>query len=440
MTAKTRLLEVFNGCCQAVQPGKRIEKVLSVTDHLWVRTEAKTVGIPVDSGSRIIVYSIGKASIGMMDSARKVLGARLHHSLAIAPSAQKMGGERGGVLYGAANNLPDDAALAATETILQDLKAHDQENTIFLFLISGGGSALFCAPEDGVTIEQKLCIIREMVSRGASINQLNIVRQSISKVKGGKILEMVSKGKVVSLILSDIVGDPIELIASGPTVPNSFTEDDVTKVLSDLNLPGIVPKLSEKKKINKNAENIIISSNKVALAKGKELLEAQGFHVILVTSTLEGNATEIGQKFAEIIKNDREKWPQLIKSISGTEVIIPVQKPIVLLFGGETTVVIKGNGKGGRNQEMVLSCLASLTPTSRRFIFASLGTDGQDGPTDAAGAIIDQDDITSIDHNKFLSNNDSYTFWQNFKDGSCLVKTGPTGTNVMDLQFLIIPD
>jgi len=314
---------------------------------------------------------------------------------------------------------------------------------LVICLISGGGSSLFSLPADGISLEEKRLATDVLLKSGANIREINIVRKHISKVKGGQLLNFLKPAKVISLILSDVVGDPLEYIASGPTSPDPSTFKDVYNIVKKYNLISKLPKniieriekglngevaetLKPGDKIFDNVKNIIVSNNIKSLIAMEEKAISLGYNTTILTSYAQGESREVGKFLCAIMKQ-----------ISSYDT--PVKKPACILLGGETTVTVKGKGKGGRNQELVLSVVLNCEGI-KNFVFASIGSDGIDGYTDAAGAIADnlllEEAINSgLKPEEFLENNDSYTF---FKRTRNLIFTGPTGTNVNDFTIAII--
>ncbi|MDI6733028.1 MAG: glycerate kinase [Planctomycetota bacterium] len=341
----------------------------------------------------------------------------------------------------AGHPVPDGNGLKGTAEIIKLLKAAD-ENTLIVCLISGGGSALLVAPCEGITFSEKQKVTELLLKAGADIFELNTVRKHISKVKGGRLAEIAYPTRVISLILSDVIGDRLDVIASGPTSPDTTTYRDALRVLEKFQLIEKVPKnvidvlnrgvnslIPETPKegniIFDHVENIIIGSNKIALSAAKEKAEVLGYNAIILSSEISGEAREVGRWLAQTaidIQKDKH-----------------YRKPICLISGGETTVTVKGTGTGGRNMELALSFAIEIEGTNGINLL-SAGTDGTDGPTDAAGAIIDGKTVkkaraAGINPEKYLDNNDSYNF---FKETDELFITGPTGTNVMDIQIVLI--
>ncbi|UMM21188.1 hypothetical protein L5515_002979 [Caenorhabditis briggsae] len=454
MTSRKVMKTAFERCLKAVNPREAVEKAITITPtHLNFLNQSSV--LKLSELSKIIIISFGKASIQMAFGAQDVLQniEKVQKKTFVqAPEQQKTSAlletlNFSEIFFGAKNNLPDQNSVIGTKTLIRKIQEEDSESTLFLFLISGGGSALLAAPRDSVTLEDKLKTIKTMQAHGATIQELNIVRQKLSDVKGGKLLRNIQKGLSLSLIISDVIGNPIELIASGPTVIPTL-KTNILEILNNLNIQGtdlpesvrkIIKETEDSIQPPKYVQNHIISSNDFALRAASESLTSSGFNTTIVTSSLSGNAAKIGRHFADLITGKIKDNPLL-----GSSQTRDLKHPIALLFGGETTVhLAKNPGKGGRNQEMVLACLDSLKSQDPKFqfTFLSAGTDGQDGPTDAAGAIISNEDLlnpmTSFS-SEYLDRSDSYSFWSKFNEGANHLKTGPSGTNVMDIQILLL--
>ncbi|CAD6188552.1 unnamed protein product [Caenorhabditis auriculariae] len=370
----------------------------------------------------------------MAAAVEDILGPRLDQGLVILPEGIECN-LRSRVFHAAKNNLPDEDSVNATNALIEFLEKNDSTNTVIIFLISGGGSALLCSPVDDLTLQDKLQTIHTLTSHGADIHSLNTVRHCLSKVKGGKLLQHVPKSTKISLIVSDVIGNDVEIIASGPTVIPT-TKRNAKEIIDSL-------KVTEKtdSKPDLKEHHFVISNNVIALESVENSLKTLGYNTCIMTSELSGNVTEVGIMMADFINSEKTALHEKIRRFR-PDSAEETSYPLALIFGGETTVTIKGQGKGGRNQEMVLQCLERVWKSSpkHRFVFLSAGTDGQDGPTDAAGAVITSEDLPedNLSPNYFLSNSDSYSFWNSYQNGSCHLKTGKTGTNVMDVQILIL--
>ncbi len=340
-------------------------------------------------------------------------------------------------LFEAGHPVPDEKGLRGTEEIIKLLKEAD-EDTLVVCLISGGGSALLVSPYEGISLEEKQKVTQLLLNAGANIYELNTVRRHISIVKGGRLAEIAYPAKIISLILSDVIGDRLDVIASGPTAPDNTTFNDALEVLKRYNLIDKVPKniieILQKgakgliyetpksdSKIFDNVENIIIGSNRKALEAAKKKAESFGLKAEIISSEITGEARDIGRWLADITRSKRPDGSSC------------------LISGGETTVTVKGNGIGGRNMELALAFAMEIEGIEG-ITLLSAGTDGTDGPTDAAGAIVDGETVKKakaigLNPVEYLNNNDSYNF---FKKIDGLFITGPTGTNVMDIQITII--
>lgn len=340
----------------------------------------------------------------------------------------------------AAHPVPDENGFKAAEEVISLLKEADK-NTLVLCLISGGGSALFVSPCDGVTLSEKQAITDLLLKAGADITELNSVRKHLSAVKGGRLAEIVYPAEIISLIISDVIGDKLDVIASGPTAPDPSTYQDALDVLKKFYLldkaPGSIVNIFKKgtdgtipdtpkddNPVFQNVQNIIIGSNKIAIDAAYKEAEVLGLDAEIISSELAGDAKEAGKWLAKKALEEHSNSSSRSKC---------------LISGGETTVIVKGNGKGGRNTELALSFAMEIDGIEG-VTFLSAGTDGTDGPTDAAGAVVDGKTISKakelgLNPQKFLDNNDSYNFFK--KTGSLLI-TGPTGTNVMDIQIAVI--
>ena len=379
---------------------------------------------------------------------------------------------------GAKGNIPDDIALKSSKMILKsitDLKASD----LVIVLISGGGSALLPAPKPPLCLNDKAKLTAELSKAGASIQELNSVRIQLSELKGGKLARKAQPAQVLGFILSDIIGDPLELISSGPTIiPKEIANISVLDILKKYNIAAEVCIQKAFKtntnvdlnvsKFSENVVNVLIGSNKIALEACRENAIDENFETYVLSHELDGEAKLVGgcygtlaflashdkatcnlDEIKTMLENLKVKDESVKTSIMNC---IENDKPLCLISGGETTVKVNGNGKGGRNQEMVLAAMIKYQELvskhenlSRKaeFNFLSAGTDGIDGPTDAAGALAYHEMISEyqkqgLDPYEYLNNNDSYSFFKNLGNGKDLIITGHTGTNVMDLQILLI--
>ena len=457
------LIRIFKEATKSVLPHNRIRNLLKIQGN-QLKIQNQTYDIPKDG---ITIVGFGKAVIGMAAELQrqlkpeqiKVAILSVPHGIqdCLQPDQIPQASEKFKIFHGAKNNIPDEAAMKSATNIKETVEKLTTED-LLIVLVSGGGSALLPLPIDPLNLEDKIQLTKNLSSKGANIQELNSVRIHLSELKGGKLAQK-SKAKVLSLILSDIIDDPIELISSGPTVEPKKLQNPIEIIEKyDLKIkPEILKKLNQKQTIGHldHVQNVLIGNNKIALKTGLEEATKSNFQSFILTSRLSGEAKLVGKYFANLAFNAEiqdygkvEYFLQKLQTEPETinDIIEALKRrsgnPLCLITGGETTVKVIGSGKGGRNQEMVLSFLMELSklcPT-QKSTFLSAGTDGIDGPTDAAGAIISTPIITneSLNLKDYLYNNDSYSFFERFQNGQNLIKIGHTGTNVMDIQMLLI--
>lgn len=430
-----------------------IEKALdSVDPRNLIRSRVILNGdvLEIDSNSfqlsdydRIFVIGGGKASGFMAEALEEILGDWIKSGVVVIPhgTSNQYKTNRIG-LHEAAHPIPDGHSIAGARKIA-DTAAQFEEDDLAICLISGGGSSLMAMPPQGVSLDDKKKVTDLLLKSGATINEINTVRKHISEFKGGMLAKRAYPATLVSLILSDVIGDNLDVIASGPTVPDLSTFQDAVAILKryDLwtNTPNSVkkvliegmerlipetPKLGDR--VFEKVSNIVIGNNRLAsLAAAKEL-QRRGINTLFLTSFMEGEARDVGLMVAALARE---------VSTSGN----PVSKPAAIIMGGETTVTVIGSGVGGRNQEIALSASTKIEGMDG-LVVISLSTDGIDGPTDAAGAMADGNTMTrarrlGLRPQEHLKNNDSYSFFSKLGD---LVYTGPTGTNVNDLSVIVM--
>lgn len=352
-------------------------------------------------------------------------------------------------VYEAGHPVPDEQGVQATGEVVSLLQKADGASFV-VCLISGGGSALLVSPYPGMTLAGKRQVTDLLLRSGADISEMNAVRKHISRIKGGRLAEIAAPAEVISLMISDVIGDPPDVIASGPTAPDTSTYQDAMDVIRKYHIeekvPGSVIDIlnqgirgdipetpKEHDPVFRNVQNIIIASNKRAIETAGDAAIRMGMDAVVLSSEITGEAREVGRWLAEKAKAMKV---EIQGSTRGQK---ELKKPVCLISGGETTVTVKGKGKGGRNTELALS-FAMAVKGIQGITLLSAGTDGTDGPTDAAGAIVDGETIIraeqlGLNPQEYLDRNDSYNFFR--QTGSLLI-TGPTGTNVMDLQLIII--
>ena len=389
------------------------------------------------------IYMVGAGKAGglMAAALESILGDRLTGGVVNVKYGHTLPVHRIELIE-AGHPIPDDAGVQGVARIVRLLESLDEEDLVFCVL-SGGGSALMPLPVAGITLEEKQAVTGLMLDCGATINQMNTVRKHISQMKGGHLARLASPATVISLILSDVIGDPLDVIASGPTVPDPSTFADCRAIMTRYQLENTIPvsviRHLQEGEEGRNPEtpkpgdpvfncvqNVLIATSRQALEAARTEAEHRGYHPLILSSSIDGETREIARVYAAIALEIRT---------SGH----PVPPPACIISGGETTVTIRGKGKGGRNQEFVLAAAPGISGLDQTVVF-SAGTDGTDGPTDAAGAIADGLTIAraqqaGLDAESYLNENDAYHFFEALND---LIITGPTNTNVMDLRLLLV--
>ena len=405
-----RVLRILFTALEAVDPYKAVQK------HL-----------PNLSG-RVYGLAIGKASIPMLTALAEAYP--LSGALAISKHASSSPSNLFPVFLGS-HPIPDSRSLEAGTRVLDFVSALDEKDTL-VCLISGGGSALVTAPYNGISLEDMQSLTSLLLACGARIDEINTIRRSLDQAKGGG-LARATKAKIISLILSDVIGNPLEAIASGPTFPNPTTNADALMILKKYKIDEQVSEsvlqtlesdslLSEIWEQAPRLQNLIIGDNRLAAEAALEQAQREGFHAEILTNELQGEARDMGFNLAHHLRVSAER----------------LTRPFCLIAGGETTVTITGNGKGGRNQELALAAMHELNGLENVMLIA-LATDGEDGPTDAAGAVVTGEsaqraEMLGVDAADHLSRHDAYVCFDKLGD---LLKPGPSGTNVNDLIFLI---
>lgn len=390
---------------------------------------------------RVFVVGAGKASACMADALENMLSADITDGLVVVKYGHTVPLKKIRVKE-AAHPVPDENGVAGARGIVNLLKSAGRDDLVFC-LISGGGSALLPLPADGLTLADKQDTIRTLLACGAEIHEINAIRKHLSRVKGGRLADWAFPATLVALIISDVVGSPLDVIASGPTTPDPSTFADCMAIIAKYGIQKQIPAtvaahlkkgqdggLPETPKpgdrIFEHVHPHVIAENPAALAAGKITAESLGYKTLILSSLVEGDTRAAARFHAAIAKEIRR---------TGN----PIPPPACILSGGETTVKLQGSGKGGRNQEFALAAAFDIAQ-EKEMVILSAGTDGTDGPTDAAGAVVDAETIPKaramgLDPEFFLRHNDSYHF---FKRTGELLITGPTGTNVMDLRVVLV--
>jgi len=396
--------------------------------------------------AKVHVIAFGKAACAMAQAAQDIIPGGMLAGRGIAVTNYENATPVDNVdVIGASHPLPDAAGLDSARLIADRVRSA-KENELVLVLVSGGGSALIPYPAGQITLQEKIATTDLLLASGATINQINCVRKHLSLLKGGGLTRMAAPAHIHALILSDVLGDDPSSIASGPTVADETTYADAIEILKDKGIwnrvPASVRQHLEQGKLGhiaetpkpgddafKNTGYTLIGSNTISVNAMLEAARKLGYQAELYSGQLSGEARTVGATLVAQCIERRLKSP-------------PQDKPIALLAGGETTVTLKGTGRGGRNQEMALAfaLAAEQNGLTGSWAFLSGGTDGRDGPTDAAGGIVDNNTVkrmaqAGVNPIQLLDNNDSYTA---LKASGDLVNTGATGTNVADLQILLI--
>ncbi|HBF11410.1 MULTISPECIES: glycerate kinase type-2 family protein [Thermotoga] len=372
----------------------------------------------------VFLVSVGKAAWRMAKAAFDVLNGKIRKGIVITKYGHSEGPIDDFEIYEAGHPIPDENTMRATRRVMEIVEELNEKDTV-LFLLSGGGSALFELPMEGVSLEELQKITDSLLKSGANIEEINTVRKHLSQVKGGRFAEKIFPARVVTLVLSDVLGDRIDVVASGPTSPDASTSEEAIRILERyrISVSNEVKKalLKETPKHLSNVEIHVLGNVQKVCEAAKKIATEKGFNSEILTTTLDCEAKEAGRFIASIMKEIKFRDR-------------PLEKPAAVIFGGETVVHVKGNGLGGRNQELALSAAIALEGVEG-VVLCSVGTDGTDGPTDAAGGIVDGRTAKILkemgeDPVEYLENNDSYNA---LKKAGALLKTGPTGTNVNDL-------
>jgi glycerate 2-kinase len=413
--SRKHALDIFRASLAAADPEKAVlahvkcdGKMLRAGDRNW----------SLGDFDRIRVIGAGKASAGMAQALERIFGKRVTDGWINVPEGTKARLERVH-LQEAGHPVPDERGVEGARRIAQIARESGPRDLLFC-VISGGASALMPLPAPGITLAKKKAITGRLLASGATIHEINYVRKHLSAIKGGHLAALGAPATVIALILSDVIGDNLSSIGSGPTVLDRSTVADAAEVLKRYGIP--IPKLTETPKARVAAHNVIVGSNRQSIAAAAKRAAELGYRAIVLSTTIDGETREIARMHAAIAR----------------EMITGGGRQVCFLSGGETTVTIRGKGLGGRNQEFVLAAAIALDGV--KVTVFSGGTDGIDGPTDAAGAVADAATLRraaalGLDARQFLAENDAYHFFE--KVGG-LVKTGLTGTNVMDVRILLV--
>ena len=428
---------IFLAGVDAVNPINAVKKHLSLKDN---QLTVKDIRYDLTEFENIFVIGAGKASAAMAQALEELLGERLHSGLVNTKYEHGLP-LRKIQLTEASHPVPDEAGFRGAQKIVKLLEKTGKKDLV-IFLISGGGSALLPYPAEGLSLEDKQKVTRALLEVGANIHEINTLRKHLSLVKGGRLARFAFPSPLICLILSDVIGDDLDSIASGPTVPDQSTFDDCLHILDKYHvrdrIPPLVVEVMEKgargeieespkpgDPVFERTQNIIMGSNIQAVEAARNKAHNLGYNTLILSTFIEGETKEVAKVHAAVAK-------EILSSGN------PVGRPACAISGGETTVTIHGRGLGGRNQEFALAAAIDIAGL-RDVVVLSAGTDGTDGPTDAAGAIADGATVERAEKmgmsaELFLRENDSYHFFRSLGD---LIITGPTYTNVMDLRLVL---
>jgi hydroxypyruvate reductase len=430
-------LAIFKAALKAADPAEAIRR------HVAVERGTLRVGrkrYRLDSFRRIIVLGAGKASARMAEALERILADRISCGL-VNTKYGHLARLRHIALNECGHPVPDAAGVDGARRIAA-LAADATAADLVICLISGGASALLPLPAEPITLDENQETTRLLLACGATIHEINAVRKHLSAIKGGQLARFAAPARVVALLLSDVIGDPLDVIGSGPTAPDESTFATAWGVIEKYGLPDRIPavtrhrleagmlgELEETPKPGdpcfRRVQNLVVGSNRLAVDAAARGARQRGYKPVVLSTLIEGETRDIASMHAAILK----------ESLASGR---PARPPLCLISGGETTVTLRGDGLGGRNMEFALACALALDGVAGALAL-SAGTDGTDGPTDAAGALADGRTLAraralGLDAAAALARNDSYDFFDALGD---LIKTGPTGTNVMDVHLLL---
>ncbi len=432
-------LDIFLAGVAAVEPRGAVKAHLRRNEQ---RLEIGETSIDLPDNGRVFIIGAGKAAGPMAAAVEELLGERIAGGIAVTKYGHGVELKHTTLLE-AGHPVPDQNGLDASFKIMGMLELAGHQDLV-ICLISGGGSALLPCPAEDLSLGDKMTVTQQLLDCGATIGEINTVRKHLSKLKGGGLARLAAPARLVTLILSDVVGDPLDVIASGPTVADPSTYGQALEILNRYGLTDEVPEkvrhyleqgdaglLDETPKpgeplFSQNL-NLLVGTNRLAVEAAAAKASDLGYHPLILSTTMTGETRHIAAAHAAMAR-------EIIESGH------PLPAPACLLSGGETTVTIKGKGKGGRNQEFALAAALEIEGLANVTILSG-GTDGNDGPTDAAGAVVDGSTCSrarqkGLDPRHHLEHNDAYPFFQALGD---LLITGPTNTNVMDLRLVLVP-
>jgi glycerate 2-kinase len=437
-TLREDAVAIFGAALAAANAGDAVKRHLHKSE---VQLRVGSVRFSFNRIDRVVVVAVGKAAAQMAETLEQRIGTHFTRGMVVTKHGHASSYAGKCEVIEASHPIPSEDSLRAGRAVLallEDLTAKD----LLIVAVSGGASSLLCAPVEGVSLGAKQQTTDLLLRAGADIYELNAVRKHLSRLKGGNLAARAYPAPVLSLLLSDVVGDPPDVIGSGLTAPDTSTFGQALNVLNNRLVLHQIPtevrehlergargEVSETPKpgdgVFKNVTTEVVGNSRQALEAASLEAKRRGYRPLILSSRIRGEAREAARFHADIL------WETVL---SGH----PVRLPACLLSGGETTVTVRGQGKGGRNQEFALAAAIALAGAPN-IMCLSAGTDGTDGPTDAAGALVSGDTLAraakhGLDAADYLARNDSYTFFNALGD---LFKTGPTGTNVMDVNVML---
>ena len=437
------LKAIYTAAINAVNPAAAVEgHVKRLEDSLAIHSAGAISGtFDLRKFDRVIVVGAGKATAPMARAIEKILGDRIDAGCICVKYGYTENLSKIEIME-AAHPVPDGNGAAGARRILE-MMGGTGENDLVISLISGGGSALLPLPPDSITLEEKRATTQLLLKSGAGIHEVNTVRKHLSRVKGGNLAKAARSATIINLMMSDVVGDDMDVIASGPFVPDNTTFRDAAAVIDRYKLGAAVPKsvlehlqAGVRGDVEENpgpqspvfdaVMNVIIASNIISLRAARDEASRRGYNSVILSSMIEGDTRDAAFWHARIARE--------VAASSN-----PAAAPACIISGGETTVVVRGDGLGGRNMEFAMQG-ALFIEGYDDITMASIGTDGTDGPTDAAGAVVDGSTLRrareqGLDVTDYVNNNNSYNFHKALGN---LIVTGPTNTNVMDVRIILV--
>jgi hydroxypyruvate reductase len=432
------VVRVMQAALAAVEPGEAVRRALRREgDVLTVRAHS----YDLSKYDRIVVVGAGKASAPMAAAVEEVLGERVADGLVVVKHGHTHP-TRTVQLREASHPIPDESCVNGTAELVSLLETTGPRDLVVVVL-SGGGSALMLLPAEGISLADMQQTTDLLLRAGATINELNTIRKHLERAKGGGLARLAAPSDVLALVLSDVVGNPLDVIASGPTVPDTSTFADTCAIVERFGIWDRLPASVAARLQNgrertipdtpkpgdplfDRVQTVVVGSNELAAEAAERQAQAEGLSALLLSTYVEGEAREVAKVVAALAREEAARDR-------------PLERPACLILGGETTVTVRGTGVGGRNQELALAASLKIAGLEN-VVIAALATDGNDGPNDATGALVDGATASrarglGLDPDAYLANNDAYHFFDGLGD---LLITGPTNTNVNDLLFVFV--